>query len=141
MTVKTYFGRKTIPTATVTYWMITHTGREHQISRKFAAQVSQDAALPVAWRIERRVVESHVQGCPWCGARPMQWERDCDGWYPTATCGSEQCNQLRRCDGCGSDGTARYHSYRGHLCETCHETAIPNGLMAAMNRYALVPIE
>lgn len=32
-----------------------------------------------------------VKACPWCGARPQLRDFDCDGWFYTADCGSEQC--------------------------------------------------
>ncbi|USH44995.1 hypothetical protein SEA_GREENWEASEL_78 [Streptomyces phage GreenWeasel] len=34
--------------------------------------------------------------CRNCGARPVYWDYDCDGKYPTATCMDEQCEAGNR---------------------------------------------
>jgi hypothetical protein len=48
---------------------------------------------------------------------------------------------LQRCEGCGKDGSVRWGSVRGRLCETCDTVAREAGLMAAGDRYALVKWE
>jgi hypothetical protein len=139
MTVKSYYGDKAVLSASVRYTITSNNGWTQTVNRRTAAQMSNDPELPVGWTIERTVTQSYVQGCPWCGARPVLWEMDCDGMYPTGTCGSEQCNQLKRCEGCGEDGAAYIGSMRGHLCETCDYTAREGGLQAAGDKYELVP--
>jgi hypothetical protein len=138
MTVKNFWMNATTTDAEAFYYVIPAQGREWQITRAQAAQFTFDPEFPFGWRVERRIVESEVTACPWCGARPVIFERDVDGWASTGTCGSEQCNGLRRCDGCGKDNCHILGSVRGHLCDTCNETARKNGLEAAPDRYALV---
>jgi hypothetical protein len=48
-------------------------------------------------------IEHHAQPdyenviwCQHCGARPVYWDYDCDGKYPTMTCMDEQCVEGRR---------------------------------------------
>jgi hypothetical protein len=60
-----------------------------------------------------------VPGCPWCGVRPEIFEWDCDGLLGTSTCGSPQCDQLKRCDTCGKDGIADVFSGFGQQCRPC----------------------
>ncbi|MFE6746003.1 hypothetical protein ACFVGM_09140 [Kitasatospora purpeofusca] len=60
-----------------------------------------------------------VPGCPWCGVRPEEREWDCDGLFGTGSCGSPQCNQLKRCQGCGVDGIASVNG----MCRPCYDLA------------------
>jgi hypothetical protein len=139
MTVKAFYSGTYTPDTQVYYWLVNKDGRDLMITRRRAAEIQNDPSLPYGWTVERRMVTKMVAACPWCGARPVQWEMDCDGWASTGTCGSKQCNRLRRCEGCGTDGTARIGSVRGHLCLSCNETARQNNLEAARDRYELVP--
>ncbi|MFE0964075.1 MULTISPECIES: hypothetical protein [Streptomyces] len=38
---------------------------------------------------------NNVIWCSYCAARPVYWDYDCDGRYPTATCMEEQCEAGR----------------------------------------------
>jgi hypothetical protein len=82
--------------------------------RKIAAQhpdVPFSVGYQKIWTTTRELL------CPWCGVRPDKWEWDCDGHFPMSTCGSEQCDKLNRCQGCGRDGEAHIN----HLCDSCYE--------------------
>lgn len=139
MTVRTFYSGTYVADTRTVYKMITDEDVEITITRQRAARIARDPELPQGWIVERRQITRPVPACPWCGARPVIFEMDCDGWASTGTCGSEQCNQLKRCDGCGQDGTVRYGSVRGHLCTTCHDRARRDNLTAADTVYALIP--
>lgn len=138
MTVKSFYPDVRVTDTQVYYMMINPMGDEQMITRKFAAEISNAPDFPLGWKVERRLSTQKVPGCPWCGVRPMLFERDCDGWASMGTCGSQQCNRLRRCEGCGADDSVRYSSVRGRLCTTCHETARRDNLVAADTVYALI---
>ncbi|AXG66331.1 hypothetical protein SEA_ANNADREAMY_252 [Streptomyces phage Annadreamy] len=91
--------------------------REIRKSKKFAEKYPNEAAEFVLHYEKYWVTEWELL-CPWCGARPDQWEMDCDGNFPVASCGSPQCDQLRRCEGCGRDGEAHINN----LCDPCYES-------------------
>jgi hypothetical protein len=137
MTVKTFWMDPTTRTAFARYVLISNKGWERVITRKHAAQIAFDPELPVGWRVERRIVENVVEACPWCAARPLEFEMDCDGWASTGTCGSPQCNQLKRCEGCGQDGTQNMGCWRGSLCNHCYEVATEKGLATIPGEYGL----
>lgn len=139
MTVKNFWHDTLVPTSQANYFLIFPNGHARKISRSEAAQHFTNPELPLDFRVERRVTTNYVTACPWCGVRPLQYERDCDGWASTGTCGSEQCNQLKRCEGCGKDDSVRYGSVRGQLCEDCFTRARRDNLEACRGRYALAP--
>lgn len=139
MTVKSFWHNAYIQVSTARYVMIFPNGHERVIGRKQAAEMTFDPEMPLGWTIERRIVTNWVKACPWCGARPEQFEIDCDGPAGTGTCGSPQCNQLQRCEGCGEDGKAVIGSVRGRLCRDCNERARKENLIAPDDRYALIP--
>lgn len=138
MTVKKLFDtsvRMTIPVYRINY----PDGHNRGIPRHLAASTILNQEMPPGFSVTRHFLTEYVEACPWCGARPVAFESNCDGWASTGTCGSPQCNQLQRCEGCGKDGKARYVSIRGQLCESCDRTARKNNLVAARTRYELVP--
>lgn len=137
MTVQTFFPDTYVADTQAYYWLVDGNGRDLMITRKRAAEIGNDPSLPYGWKVERRLVTEYVPACPWCGVRPLVFERDCDGWASTGTCGSEQCNRLNRCEGCGKDHTARFVSIRGNLCEDCDNIAHKTGRVAARDRYEL----
>jgi hypothetical protein len=139
VTVKNFWHDRYIPDTEAVYRLTSNKGLDQIISRPAAAKLRNDPELPVGFTITRHLVTEYVRACAWCGARPLQYERDCDGWASTGTCGSDQCDQLQRCEGCGETGTAAISSVRGKLCDTCNDIARETGQEAARDRYALVP--
>lgn len=140
MTVKTFYSNTYVLDTQVRYTLHGPSGEWHRtIGRKQAADILTDPELPVGWTVTRDLITTSVKACPWCGARPLQYEMDCDGWASTGTCGSEQCAQLKRCDGCGGDGIRRWSSWRGDLCDPCHTVADERGLITLPGEYGLFP--
>jgi hypothetical protein len=137
MTVKTFWNRATVLETTVRYVVIPAKGREWTVSRAEAAHIHHDPEFPRGWVVERRVTTTEVKACPWCGARPELFERDCDGYAGTGTCGSPQCKQLQRCDGCGQDGVRRWGTWRGDFCDPCYRVATERGLATIPGLYGL----
>jgi hypothetical protein len=131
----------TVATTQARYFLVDHTGREFAISRQKAAQMTFDPEMPFGWKVERKTITSQVPACPWCGARPELFEMDCDGLASTGTCGSDQCDRLQRCDGCGQDGVRNWGSWRGRLCNGCHTVATKKHLAAIPGEYGLFPYE
>jgi hypothetical protein len=141
MTVKTFWMDATVADTQARYFLVDHTGREFAISRQKAAQMTFGPEMPFGWKVERKISTSQVPACPWCGSRPELFEMDCDGWAATGTCGSEQCNQLKICEGCARPGTQNWGSWRGHLCNSCHDVAEEKHLAAIPGEYGLFPYE
>lgn len=137
MTVKNFWMDAVTREAAAYYFVIPAKGREWQVTRAQAADFRLDPSFPADWRVERRVIENTVPACPWCGARPELFEMDCDGLAATGTCGSEQCDQLRRCEGCGKDGVQIWGSWRGRLCDPCHTIAERDALAVIPGVYGL----
>ena len=73
--------------------------------------------------------------------RPEEFERDCDGWAGTGTCGSPQCDQLRVCEGCGEFGVRNMGCWRGRLCNPCYDVANEKFLAVIPGEYGLFPWE
>lgn len=137
MTVKDFWLNSVVTVSFMKYTVDTGRGAARVITRKHAAELLNDPSVPMEWKIERKLVTDKVTGCPWCNARPMQYERDCDGWASLGTCGSEQCDKLQRCEGCGQDGIRNVGSWRGRLCDHCHEVANLKGLATIPGLYGL----
>lgn len=137
MTVKTFWNGKRTSETIARYVVVPAKGREWTISLKDAARYSKDPEFPADWRVEKRFSTSEVKACPWCGARPELFERDCDGWAGTGTCGSPQCRKLKRCDACGQDGIRRWGTWRGDFCDPCYRVAEARGLATIPGLYGL----
>lgn len=102
------------PTIRHTYSIWLAGDREHH--RPFLAYGSRKQAARMI-RVARNVgtlieVEHHsepdydrVIWCRHCAARPVYWDYDCDGKYPTTTCMDEQCEAGRR----------EFHRWSGHV--------------------------
>lgn len=139
MTVRAFWPNTYITVTTPLYRVTYPNGVSRVIGRKTAAEWFFDPEFPYNFKLTKTFATATVKACPWCGVRPEVYEMDCDGPAGTGTCGSPQCNQLKRCEGCGRDGKARYGSVRGHLCGGCHTVATRDNLVAADDRYALIP--
>jgi hypothetical protein len=137
MTVKTFWLNALTPETSVRYVVVPTKGTEWTVSIRDAARMDQDPEFPVGWVIEKRVSTKMVKACPWCGARPELFEMDCDGWAGTGTCGSEQCNQLKVCEGCGQFDVQRWGCWRGRLCQHCYEVANRDNLATIPGEYGL----
>lgn len=137
MTVKTFWNRATVLETTVRYVVIPAQGRAWTVSRAEAAHIRNDPEFPRGWAVERRLITSEVKACPWCCARPELFEMDCDGYAGTGTCGSEQCDKLRVCEGCGQDGIRRWGTWRGRFCDPCYRVANERGLATIPGEYGL----
>lgn len=156
--IKTYYPDAWVRSTDVTYrvLLIVNDGPEitmhasaprwkvAQAIRAVRSIEAADDGTRASVRWERQELTQWVEACPWCGVRPLEFEMDCDGPASTGTCGSPQCAQLQRCDGCGQDGTASVHSWRGDLCYPCDRVAYRDNLRAArylgQQRYALLPV-
>lgn len=105
------------------------------------------------FKIERHATVTRVEACYYCQARPAIWEQDCDGWYSTVVCDSDQCRQGRNPDNhewvagtapLWGPGHPEFDRMEAESIATGYECRFDNGMHAAwfrsrLRRYALHP--
>lgn len=91
----TWFPGKRIEVGEIVYYLIQRDGVPTRLKREKALGLIQlmkeNPVIVEVYDIEKRFVRRWVKACPWCGARPVQYEMDCDGWASTGSCGTQQC--------------------------------------------------